>query len=69
MSVADICELGSLLQGDNNEKAELDRQIISVEAAIEQQEARVSNIHFIIKCIFTGNLIQDGIFFHCESYM
>lgn len=41
MSVNDICELGSILQGDDHEKAELERQVMAIDTAIQQQEARV----------------------------
>lgn len=42
MAFKEIFELGSLLHGDDQEKAELDRQITSITSNIKQQEGRVS---------------------------
>lgn len=48
MSVQDVCELGSLLEGDDLKKIDLEKKVIYLQTAIRTQEGRVS-----IKVLFT----------------
>jgi hypothetical protein len=43
MSVKDVFELSSLLNGDDIEKNELERKLVTLTSAIDQQELRVSD--------------------------
>jgi hypothetical protein len=47
MSVQDVCELGSLLEGDEHKKNDLEKKVISLKTAIQNQEGRVS-IYYLI---------------------
>lgn len=50
MSVQDICELSSILQGDDNERMQFERKEILLNSAIAHQEQRV------MKCILINDI-------------
>lgn len=41
MSVSDVVELESILKGDDHDKVEMERNLLTLETSIEQQERRV----------------------------
>ena len=42
MSVEDVCELGSLLRGQDDEKCLFEKKISELDGVIQSQEGRVS---------------------------
>ena len=41
MSVEDVCELGSMLQSEDEEKCLLERKLVELDGAIQTQDRRV----------------------------